>query len=310
MRMRKNVVIRPADKGRGLVIMTKQYYKIEMERQLGDSETYHKLIGNPLLEYKSSLEWVINKGRKGDILSIKGAKYLNPIAYHTPFIYFLPKVHKSITDPPRRPIINGIKAVCLRLGQYIDTFLQLLVVKTKAYIRNTKHVIQCPGSLAELDKCILATADEGCLYTIIGHQEAIASMEWAIKDSDLSRKHKTYILRGACPAGGEDVWAPAASRSEQHRATAGRGHLRLYIHSPKCLTHAGVMTKRQKANRQPQRLTDFYLVAPQRGRQNGAGPSSIGAARSSCRETHHHPAREAGRMFSPMYSHQSQLREI
>lgn len=85
---RKKFVIWPADKGGGLVIMTKQYYIIEMERQLGNNETYHKLSGNPLLEYKSKLERVVNKGGNIHILSINKAKYLNPIPCHTPFINF------------------------------------------------------------------------------------------------------------------------------------------------------------------------------------------------------------------------------
>lgn len=118
---------------------------------------------------------------------MKEAKYLNPVACRTP-IYFLPKIHKSMMEQLGRPIIIGIELVCSKLSQYIDTFLQLLVVKAEAYIKDTKHVIQCLESLDELDECILATTVVGSLYTIIGHEEVLTSVEWALECSDRSGK--------------------------------------------------------------------------------------------------------------------------
>lgn len=175
--------------------MTKQYYQTEIERQLGDTDTYLKLTGNPMLEFKNKLWEVVEKGKSKNILFVKEARYLNPISCCTPFIYFLPKIHKSTTEPPGRPIINGIDSVCARLGQYIDTFLQPLVVKTDAYVRDTKHVIQCLESLENLDQCILATADVGSLYTIIGHHGAVGSVKWALESSNLPNKQKKLLIK-------------------------------------------------------------------------------------------------------------------
>lgn len=59
---------------------------------------------------------------KKKILS-KKAEYLNPTSYHTPVIYFLPKIHKDINNPPGRPIVNGVDSLSSRLGQYLDIFL-------------------------------------------------------------------------------------------------------------------------------------------------------------------------------------------
>lgn len=81
-------------------------------------------------------------------------------------------------ETPGRPIINGIESVCSRLGQYIDYFLQPLVVQTEEFVKDTKHIIPYLGSIEEgLQSCILATADLGSLYTIIGHKEALESVK-------------------------------------------------------------------------------------------------------------------------------------
>lgn len=37
-------------------------------------------------------------------------------------MYFLPKIHKSIKQPPSRPIVNGKDSVTARVGQHIDFF--------------------------------------------------------------------------------------------------------------------------------------------------------------------------------------------
>lgn len=52
---KKNIVIRPADKGGAIVILSKELYKKEKERQLEDVLTYQKLLSKPTLYYKKTL---------------------------------------------------------------------------------------------------------------------------------------------------------------------------------------------------------------------------------------------------------------
>lgn len=67
------------------------------------------------------------------------------------------------------------------------------------------------------------------------------------------------------------------------------------------------MTKWRKANKPPQRLTDFYLAAPPQGRQNGARPSSSRAAHTQTAhqavgrqaDTHPEELREFSLPFTP-----------
>lgn len=61
-------------------------------------------------------------------------------------------------------------------------------------MRDTKKIIQILDALTSTTSSILVTADIGSLYTIINHDEALASVKWALSCSDLSRKHRKFLL--------------------------------------------------------------------------------------------------------------------
>ena len=104
---KKNIIIRPADKGGGMVILDKEAYLQEMYRLLGDNTTYIILPGDPTSKYKKALTALIKEGSALNILNKKEAEYLVPLAPRIPVIYYLPKVHKDVVNPPGRPIVSG-----------------------------------------------------------------------------------------------------------------------------------------------------------------------------------------------------------
>lgn len=61
---KKNIIIRPADKGGGLVILNKIDYKREMANLLNQPDTYKRLKGNPKIEYQKKLKKFVKKRRK------------------------------------------------------------------------------------------------------------------------------------------------------------------------------------------------------------------------------------------------------
>lgn len=112
---RKDIVIRLADKGEGLVILKKEDYEEEMGNLLKVENTYKKLKGNPKPQYKKSLKRLVNKGKEIGILNKKEAQYLVPESTKTSVIYHLPKIHKRLEKPPGRPIISGLNPLFSRL---------------------------------------------------------------------------------------------------------------------------------------------------------------------------------------------------
>lgn len=139
---------------------------------LGNYNTYCMLSNNPVFKWKKELELVVNLGLKKGILNKKEAKYLVPEACRTPIIYALPKIHKDRTDPPLRPIVNGIESITARMAEYIDKYLQPAVQSTKAYLRDTKEILQILEDRVDTRAILMATADVSSLYTIIPHYAA------------------------------------------------------------------------------------------------------------------------------------------
>lgn len=117
---KKEIIICLADKGGGLVILNKSNYETEMNKLLKTPDMYKKLKGHPKSEYEKKLKLFVKGREERGILTKKEARYLIPEAAITPVIYYVPKIHKSQSNPPGRPIISGIDSLFSRLGAYID----------------------------------------------------------------------------------------------------------------------------------------------------------------------------------------------
>lgn len=72
-------------------------------------------------------------------------------------------------------------------------FLQHLVTKMDAFLRDTKQIIQILDTLTCTPTSILVTTDVGSLNTI-NHDGALASVKWALAKSGLTRKHVKFLL--------------------------------------------------------------------------------------------------------------------
>lgn len=170
-----------ADKGRGIVVFTKEQYHENMNILLQDENTYHKLLGNSMFKCRKALEQIVHLGLKREILNKKEAKYLIPEFCRTPIIYSVPKIHKDGNNPPLRPIVNGIDFLTARMGEYINHYLQLGVKGTQAYLRDTKEMLQILEDIPVTETLwIMATADVSSLYTIIPHHLACEAVKWGL----------------------------------------------------------------------------------------------------------------------------------
>lgn len=125
----------------GPVVITKQDYMQELDRLVNDATTYQPLSKKPNRELKIKLKEFLNNGIANRIINKKKkGRYLLPEAPKVPFIK-PQKVHKNKTRPPGRPFISGIGSVHSRLGEYLDVFLQPLVGKGQAFIKDSKDII-------------------------------------------------------------------------------------------------------------------------------------------------------------------------
>lgn len=191
----KNLVIRPADKGGGIVLLDKTDYMNEMYHILSDHDTYKGLPNNPTSKYKKELNSLISKGFESLILNKKEKSFLVPLAPLIPVIYYLPKVHKDPLHPPGRPIISGIDSITSRVGKYIDFFLQPPVRNMPTYLKDTKDVMKLLSNVSFQGDTIMATADVASLYTCIPHQRVIEAVhEYLKRDASLATLQVDFII--------------------------------------------------------------------------------------------------------------------
>lgn len=62
--MDQTIVIKPANKGGGVVILDKENYNKEMHRLLDDPETHVRLCINLTIRYQNELEIMLKKAKK------------------------------------------------------------------------------------------------------------------------------------------------------------------------------------------------------------------------------------------------------
>ena len=73
---RQKIIIKPADKGSAIVVMDRDHYISEAERQLGDSTYYRFLDHDPTLEFAKEVSEAINEMHNEGHISEKNRNYL------------------------------------------------------------------------------------------------------------------------------------------------------------------------------------------------------------------------------------------
>ncbi|CAJ0954784.1 unnamed protein product [Ranitomeya imitator] len=89
-----------ADKGGNIVLWPNSLYLQEVGRQLGDPTCYLHIPADPTDFFKEKLDQLIGQAADRGILSKKEVDFLTTEFPVTPTFYLLPKVHKSLVNPP------------------------------------------------------------------------------------------------------------------------------------------------------------------------------------------------------------------
>ena len=182
MKERKEMVIKPADKGGKIVLWPRQQYIEEASRQLGDKNYYEEQTEDrtPTLsmEIETFLSHLLSKGHiDEDCYSFLAP----PSNFKTPTFYMLPKIHKE--GCPGRPIISGCQSPTVALSQYLDFYLKPIVKEIPSFIKDTNHFLQTVFTLRDqiIPGSILVTMDVKSLYTNIpqdlGTQYCLEAMQ-------------------------------------------------------------------------------------------------------------------------------------
>ena len=180
----KHITIKQADKGGAIVLMNTRDYISEANRQLSDHKTYKLLTKDITLDHNKEIALQIQSMVKGrDITERMGKTLLNPNP-RTAQIYFLPKIHKCLDNPPGRPIVSATGCPTERISAFVDHFLNPLVKEAKSYVKDTNDFIQKIDALPPLKgNTIIGSLDVTSLYTCIPNEEGIRACEIYLRES-------------------------------------------------------------------------------------------------------------------------------
>ena len=172
-----NIVIKPADKGGAIVILDRDTYISEGNRQLSNTSFYRKTSTDLTEEHNEKVNTNIEfLRRNGEITkSLESKLVTNNVK--TPELYLLPKIHENISPPPGRPVVSANKCPTEKISAFVDIFLRPHLPKTKSYLKDTTHLLQTLKELPLLKaNAILCTLDVSSLYTNIPNNEGLKAV--------------------------------------------------------------------------------------------------------------------------------------
>lgn len=191
----KDLIFKKADKGASIVIQDKEIYRREILTQLNDTATYRLLPQNPLGEILKKLGHILDYGLNQGIISENTYNFLFPCNPVTPVLYTLPKVHKSLTDPPGRPIVSGTDSVFQASSIFLDCLLRPLAQSGRSFLKDTNHFLNHLDSFdGSLEDCLLVTLDVKSLYTSIPHTLGLEAVRQAILVSEYTSEQQDFIM--------------------------------------------------------------------------------------------------------------------
>lgn len=171
----KHIVIKPADKGSAVVILSRDQYILEVERQLNDTVYYRKLAKPIFMETVPMVRSIIDRLKKKKFITGKQRQYLlgggEPRERR---FYILPKVHKEPEKwtvpyeiPPGRPIVSDCESETYYTAELLDFYLNPLACKHPSYVKDTCHFLEIVHSLRVSEEFYFFSMDVDNLYTNI-----------------------------------------------------------------------------------------------------------------------------------------------
>ena len=138
---RTDIVIHPADKGSAIVFQDTEAYHKEIARQLSDMKFYKRLNRNPTEKHQDQVKKVVSRLQQLNVIDRNRASNLIEAKVRPQHFCTLPKIHKSLQDPPGRPIVSSNCAPTERISAFGDFHLKPLAVTLPSYITHTKDFL-------------------------------------------------------------------------------------------------------------------------------------------------------------------------
>ena len=186
-----NIVVKPSDKCKGLVLMTRDDYVAKGE---DITNAYEQIEQNPMAKTEAQTKRIISETIKNKIHKSTVAA-IRPHHSRCAELYGLPKTHKE--GEPLRPIVSGIDDPIDRLGWLLEQITAQLLKYVPAHLKDTGDFLdrlraQYPGGFPA--GSIAFSMDVKNLYGNVPTTEGIEAVMELIRDH-----HEDLNLFGLAP---------------------------------------------------------------------------------------------------------------
>lgn len=199
----KDIVIKPADKGSSIVIMDKQQYLLEANRQLSNEKHYTVISESISADTQKLVYTILQDLLDTGFINKKQKTYLmGPDVPRSRRFYLLPKVHadkESWTVPgevPRgRPIVSDCGSETYKIAEYLDYFLNPLSQLHPSYLKDTYDFIEKIRSKQFPSQSFLFTIDVESLYTNINTELGLQAVKKSLEQNPHPLRPDNAILQ-------------------------------------------------------------------------------------------------------------------
>ena len=196
------IIIKKADKGSAVVLMGREDYIWEAERQL-KNRTYYRELKQPIyLKTRPIIFRVVQKLLQSGLITRRQAEFLR--GEEEPRLrrfYILPKIHKDPETwsvphqiPPGRPIVSDCGSETNATAQFVEHYLHPVSILHPSYVKDTTHFINLIKNLKIPINSFLFTIDVDSLYTNIDINSGLKAVKNIFqKHPDKNRPDKEIL---------------------------------------------------------------------------------------------------------------------
>ncbi|CAG2246908.1 unnamed protein product [Mytilus edulis] len=167
-----SIVIRPSDKSSGVVIMNTEDYKLEVEKELDNNDTYKAIDKDLTQKNENKVKKLVENLCKREIIDKDMKKYLLPKGTCPGKVQANPKLHKQ--NHPVRTIINGRNHPTEKIAEIVENELSENVRNLPTYIKDTTDFLNKLNAIQQPlpDNAIMFCLDVTKLYPSVPRKEA------------------------------------------------------------------------------------------------------------------------------------------